>query len=68
MSFPISIIMPCYKGEGFIKGSIETVEQEVSFFKKDFEIIVVIDGFVDHGYDKAKALEERYNNLKVLGY
>lgn len=60
--------MPCYKGEGFIENSIKTVEEEVSLFEKDFELIVVIDGFVDNGYNKAKALEEKYGNLKVVGY
>jgi glycosyltransferase involved in cell wall biosynthesis len=64
----LSIIMPCYKGESFIENSIETVIEEVSLFEKDFELIVVIDGFVDEGYQKAKALEQRYGNLKVVGY
>jgi glycosyltransferase involved in cell wall biosynthesis len=68
MDHSVSIIMPCYRGESFIEHSIETVEREVSLFKKDFKIIVVIDGFVDNGYNKAKALEEKYSNLKVVGY
>jgi glycosyltransferase involved in cell wall biosynthesis len=68
MDYFLSIIMPCYKGESFIENSIETVEKEVSLFEKYFEIIVVIDGFVDSGYNKAKALEEKYGNLKVVGY
>ena len=44
------------------------MEEEVSLFEKDFELIVVIDGFVDEGYKKAKALEQSYGNLKVVGY
>jgi glycosyltransferase involved in cell wall biosynthesis len=60
--------MPCYKGGGFIENSIKTVEEEVSLFEKDFELVVVIDGFIDEGYEKAKALEQRYGNLKVVGY
>ena len=60
--------MPCYKGEGFIENSIKTVEEEVSLFEKDFELVVVIDGFIDEGYEKAKALEQRHGNLKVVGY
>jgi len=60
--------MPCYRGESFIEGSIETVEKEVSLFTEDFEIIVVIDGFVDRGFSKARALEEKCGNLKVVGY
>jgi glycosyltransferase involved in cell wall biosynthesis len=60
--------MPCYRGESFIENSIKTDEEEVSLFEKDFELIVVIDGFIDNGYNKAKALEEKYSNLKVIGY
>jgi hypothetical protein len=33
-------------------------------FEKCFELIVVIDGFIDDGYKKAKVLEQRYENLK----
>jgi glycosyltransferase involved in cell wall biosynthesis len=68
MNYSLSIIMPCYKGESFIVNSIEAVIEEVSLFGKDFELIVVIDGFVDEGYKKAKALEQRHGNLKVVGY
>ena len=60
--------MPCYKGEDFIENSIEIVEKEVSLFEKNFELIVIIDGFVDNAYKKAKALEKEYKNLKVIGY
>jgi len=68
MDYSLSIILPCYKGESFIENSIKEVEEEVSFFEKDFELIVVIDGFVDDGYKKGKALGQIYKNLKVIGY
>ncbi|WP_423792387.1 glycosyltransferase family 2 protein [Methanocaldococcus indicus] len=64
----LSIIMPCYRGERFIEHSIREVERIVSKFCKDFEIIVVVDGFVDKTYEIAKKLEEEFNNLKVVGY
>ena len=67
-NFVLSIIMPCYKGEGFIEKSIEMIEKEVTPFENNFELIVVIDGFVDDGYKKAKSLEQQYKNLKVVGY
>ncbi len=66
--YEVSIVMPCYKGENFIEQSIHTVENIVSNFLKSFEIIVVIDGFVDKSYEVAKRLENIYNNLKVIGY
>ena len=68
MAYALSIIMPCYKGESFIENSIKAVEEEVSLFEKDFELTVVIDGFADDGYNKAKTLEQIYENLKVIGY
>jgi len=64
----LSIIMPCYKGEEFIEHSIIEVEKVVSEFCNSFEVIVVVDGFVDKTYDIAKKLEEKFNNLKVVGY
>jgi len=39
--------MPCYKGEAFIEDSIREVEKVVIDFCNSFEIIVVVDGFVD---------------------
>ena len=68
MDYFLSIIMPCYKAESFIENSIKTVEKEVSLFEKDFELVVVIDGFIDEGYKKAKALEQSHGNLNVVGY
>jgi glycosyltransferase involved in cell wall biosynthesis len=64
----LSIIMPCYKGEAFIEHSIREVENVVSEFCNSFEIIVVVDGFVDRTYDVAKRLEKEFDNLKVVGY
>ena len=64
----LSIIMPCYKGEEFIEHSIREVEKVVGEFCNSFEIIVVVDGFVDKAYDIAKRLEKEFNNLKVVGY
>lgn len=64
----LSIIMPCYKGEKFIEQSIREVEKVVNKFCNSFEIIVVVDGFVDKTYEIAKRLEEEFDNLKVIGY
>jgi glycosyltransferase involved in cell wall biosynthesis len=64
----LSIIMPCYKGESYIVESIKTVEREICSTTKDFELIVVIDGFIDKGYEYAKNLEKEYENLIVTGY
>ncbi len=68
MGRKVSIIMPCYRGENFIENSIHTIEDVVSRFLEDFEIIVVVDGFVDRSFEIAKKLEDTYSNLKVVGY
>ncbi len=60
--------MPCYKGEKYIVESIITLERELSAFLSDFEIVVVMDGIIDKGYEYAKVLEEEYENLIVTGY
>lgn len=60
--------MPCYKGGKFIENSIHAVENEVGKFCDNFEIIVVVDGYVDNSYEIAKKLERKYENLKVVGY
>jgi glycosyltransferase involved in cell wall biosynthesis len=60
--------MPCFRGETFIEASINAVENVVAGFEKDFELIVVVDGFLDRTYERAKGLESTYGNLRVLGY
>jgi len=59
----LSIIMPCYKGEKFIEQSIREVEKVVNKFCNSFEIIVVVDGFIDKTYEIAKRLEESLSGL-----
>ena len=59
----LSIIMPCYKGEKFIKQSIREVEKVVNKFCNSFEIIVVVDEFIDKTYEIAKRLEESLSGL-----
>lgn len=64
----LSIIMPSYKGENYIVESINTVEREVGAIINNFELVVVMDGFIDKGYEYAKVLEKKFGNLIVTGY
>ena len=60
--------MPCYKGEKFIQDSIRITECTISQFESNFEIIVVIDGFVNNAFEKVRMLSGEFSNLKVIGY
>lgn len=64
----LSIILPVYKGENFIQESIRTVFCELKEFIEDFEVIVVVDGFEDKTFEKAKELEKEFSRLKIVGY
>ena len=67
----ISIILPVYAGEKFIQNSVRTVYKKLLSYFGDtskFEIIVVVDGFVDRTYEKVKELSKEIKNLKIIGY
>ena len=57
-----------YKGEKYIQGSIRTVFVALSEFVEDLEVIVIVDGFLDKSFERAKELENSYPQLKVVGY
>lgn len=62
----LSIIVPAYRQEKTIIEDIKSIESALSKLSFDYEIIIVVDGFVDNTYEKAKKLENK--NIKVLGY
>ena len=64
----LSVIMPCYQGERFIENSIRVVNSELLSLEQSFEIVVVVDGFLDRAFERAKALEPETRNLIVIGY
>jgi dolichyl-phosphate beta-glucosyltransferase len=64
----MSIVMPCYRGEQYIENAIRLVGDEVGKFENQFEIILVVDGFLDRTYEKASNMQEDYKYLKVVGY
>ena len=57
-----------YKGEKYIQGSIRTVFVALSEFVEDLEVIVVVDGFLDGSFERAKVLEKKYPQLRIVGY
>lgn len=60
----ISIIVPVYKGEGFIANNLKTIRQSVSKYFPSFEIVAVIDGEVDRSLQEANKVK----GINVLSY
>lgn len=62
----VSIIIPAYKQASSIKNDISRIEDVMATTRFNFELIVVVDGFIDDTYEKAKELESE--KVHVLGY
>jgi glycosyltransferase involved in cell wall biosynthesis len=63
----VSIIVPAYKQEKTIQKDIKNIYNTMLQTRWDFEIIVVVDGFVDKTYENAKKLE-KHSEISVIGY
>jgi glycosyltransferase involved in cell wall biosynthesis len=62
----ISLIVPTYKQEKTIVKDINRLERSIKELQVDFEIIVVVDGFLDDTYKLLKRI--RRPHIKVVGY
>lgn len=62
----LSLVVPTYKQEKTIAEDIKTLKMTLLTLKIPFEIIVVVDGFVDNSYEKVRNMRGKY--VKVLGY
>lgn len=62
----LSIIVPCYKQEETVVSNLENIEKILKSLPYDYEIVAVIDGYVDKTYEKAKAVKS--SKIKVVGY
>lgn len=61
----VSIIIPTYNRQDFIKNCLESLfNQTIS--KKIYEVIVIDDGSIDQTQDLIKNLKKRYKNLKYF--
>jgi len=60
----ISIIVPVYKAEKFIRKNLEQIKKATLKVFPNSEVIAVIDGFVDNSYEEAKKVK----GIKVVGY
>lgn len=59
----ISIVMPVYNGEKFLKQSIESV---IGQSYKDWELILVNDCSMDHSLEIMQSYAESDNRIKVI--
>jgi len=71
----LSLVLPAYKQEKTIAEDINNLSKVLSTLNVEYELIVVVDGFLDKTYEIAKSLEQRTKNkeqrfgaLQVLGY
>lgn len=62
----VSIIVPAYKKEKTIQKDVVSIYETMKQTRWDFEIIVVVDGFLDKTFENAKKLKQK--EVKVIGY
>ena len=62
----LSVIVPCYNGEGYICSSLKAIEDEVKNLAGSYEIILVDDGSTDRTFREAQKV--RSDNIKIFRY
>jgi glycosyltransferase involved in cell wall biosynthesis len=65
----LSLVVPSYKHEKTIKADLENIDRTLSEglpANYNYEIICVVDGFLDKTYENAKKVRSRH--VKVIGY
>ncbi|MBI4089352.1 MAG: glycosyltransferase [Candidatus Levybacteria bacterium] len=62
----LSLVVPAYKQENTIAKDLNNLESVLSNLPFNYEIVIVVDGFVDKTYENVKKIKSR--KIKVLGY
>lgn len=62
----LSVVIPVYKQEKTIVKDVKRIQEVLEQLRYDYEIVVVVDGFLDRTFEKAKKLESA--KIKVMGY
>lgn len=62
----ISIIVPAYKQEKTIEKDLIRIKDVLDQLRYSFEIIIVVDGFLDKTYENAKKVKS--SKITVIGY
>jgi len=62
----LSVVIPAFKQEKTIVRDVLRIRDVLEQIRYDYEIIIVVDGFVDETYKRAQKLKS--NKIKVVGY
>ena len=62
----LSIIIPTYKQEKTIQLDLENILKTMNQTRWEYEIICVVDGFLDKTFDNASKVKD--DHVKVIGY
>lgn len=62
----LSLIIPVYKQEKTIAKNLRSILYELKKFNFPYEVIVVVDGFVDKSFEEASTVKS--SNIRVVGY
>lgn len=62
----VSIILPVYKKEKYVKDFIQSVIDVMEKTRWDYELIVVVDGYLDKSVSEAKKVKSK--KVSVYGY
>src|SRR5690242_4135434 len=62
----LSVVVPAYRQEATIVEDVRNIDRALANSGLAYELLVVVDGFVDGTYERALELENE--RIKVLGY
>src|SRR3989344_5152100 len=62
----LSVVIPAYKQEKIIARDIDSLHDVLSKLPYRFEIIVVVDGYLDNTFKNAQKADR--DNVRVFGY
>ena len=64
--FSLSIFFPCYNDAGTIASMVVTADAVAQELTDEYEVIVIDDGSTDSSREILKALQQRYNRLRLV--
>ncbi|MCL4354340.1 glycosyltransferase [Patescibacteria group bacterium] len=64
----LSLVVPAYKQEKTILEDVKNLDKVLASLPYRYEIIVVVDGFLDKTYEILEENKSKFKNLKVFGY